>query len=96
MKVFFGILSFALFIFWLLLMARIVVEFVRSFSRDWRPRGAMVVVLETIMTATDPAVKLVRRIIPQVTIGAVRLDLSVMVLLFVAFIGSQLAFNASL
>jgi YggT family protein len=92
---FFQILGFALFGFWLLLIARIVVEFIRSFSRDWHPRGATVVILEIIMSATDPPVKLLRRLIPQLTIGAVRVDLSIMVLLFVAFIGMQLAFNAA-
>ena len=39
------------------------------------------------MTMTDPPVKLLRRLIPQLTIGAVRFDLSIMVLLLVAFIG---------
>ena len=81
MALFFEILGFALFVFWLLLIARVVVEFIRSFSRDWHPRGATVVVLELIMTLTDPPVKLLRRIIPQLTIGAVRFDLSIMVLL---------------
>ena len=75
MKPLFEILGFAFFIFWLLLIARIVVEFIRSFSRDWHPRGVTVVILEAIMTVTDPPVKLLRRIIPQLTIGAVRLDL---------------------
>ncbi len=92
---FFKILGFALFIFWLLLIARVVIEFIRSFSRDWRPRGATVVVLELIMSLTDPPVKLLRRLIPQLTIGAVRFDLSIMVLLLVAFIGMQLAFSAA-
>ncbi|MDI3313862.1 MAG: YggT family protein [Mycobacterium sp.] len=95
MTLFFQILGFALFLFWLLLIARIVVEFIRSFSRDWHPRGATVVVLEAIMSITDPPVKLLRRLIPQLTIGAVRLDLSIMVLLLVAFIGMQLAFQAA-
>ena len=95
MRVFFEILGFALFVFWLLLIARIVVEFVRSFSRDWRPTGATVVILEIILTVTDPPVKLLRRIIPQLTIGAIRFDLSIMVLLLVAFIGMQLAFSAA-
>jgi YggT family protein len=96
LAIFFQLLGFALFIFWLLLIARIVVEFIRSFSRDWRPRGATVVVLESIMTVTDPPVKLLRRLIPQLTIGAVRLDLSMMVLLLLAFIGMQLAFSAAM
>ncbi|MFM9033962.1 MAG: YggT family protein [Mycobacterium sp.] len=95
MKPIFAIVGFALFVFWLLLIARIVVEFIRSFSRDWQPRGVTVVILEAIMTVTDPPVKLLRRIIPQLTIGAVRLDFSIMVLLFLAFLGMQLAFGAS-
>lgn len=95
MALFYSIVGFALFLFWLLLIARIVVEFIRSFSRDWHPRGVTVVILETIMTLTDPPVKLLRRIIPQLTIGAVRLDFSIMVLLLLAFIGMQLAFNAA-
>lgn len=95
MALFFDILGFTLFVFWLLLIARVVVEFIRSFSRDWQPKGATVVVLELIMTVTDPPVKLLRRLIPQLTIGAVRFDLSIMVLLLVAFIGMQLAFGAA-
>ncbi len=95
LSLFFEILGFVLFVFWLLLIARVVVEFIRSFSRDWHPHGLTVVVLEVIMTVTDPPVKLLRRLIPQLTIGAVRFDLSIMVLLLVAFIGMQLAFNAA-
>ena len=95
MKLFFELLGFALFLFWLLLIARIVVEFIRSFSRDWHPRGVTVVILEAIMTVTDPPVNLLRRIIPQLTIGAVRLDFSIMVLLLLAFLGMQLAFGAA-
>jgi YggT family protein len=90
---FFDILGFALFVFWLLLIARVVIEFIRSFARDWRPTGFTVVVLEIILTMTDPPVRLLRRIIPQLTIGAVRLDLSIMVLLIVAFIGFETAWN---
>jgi len=95
LALFFEILGVALFLFWLLLIARVVIEFVRSFSRDWRPRGATVIILEIILSATDPPVKLLRRLIPQLTIGAVRFDLSIMVLLLVAFIGMQLAFGAA-
>jgi YggT family protein len=93
LPLFFDVLGFVLFVFWLLLIARVVIEFIRSFSRDWRPKGATVVILEVIMTLTDPPVKLLRRIIPQLTLGAVRFDLSIMVLLLVAFIGMQVAWN---
>ncbi|MGH3524429.1 MAG: YggT family protein [Mycobacterium sp.] len=93
MTLFVHIVGLALFVFWLLLIARVVVEFIRSFSRDWHPRGATVVVLEVIMSLTDPPVKLLRRLIPQLPIGAVRFDLSIMVLLLLAFIGMTLALD---
>ena len=95
MALLFEVVGFALFLFWLLLIARIVVEFIRSFCRDWHPRGATVIILEVIMTVTDPPVNLLRRIIPQLTIGSVRIDFSIMVLLLLAFIGMQLAFGAA-
>lgn len=82
---------YVLFAFWLLLTARVVIELVRAFAREWRPAGGVAVTLETIYTVTDPPVRLVRRIIPMVRIGGVGLDLSIMVLLLVVFIAMQLA-----
>lgn len=82
----FAVLYLVLFIFWLLLISRVIVEFIRSFSRDWRPTGVVVILLEVIFTVTDPPVKLLRRLIPPVNLGGIRLDLSIMVLLFVVFI----------
>ena len=79
-----------LFAFWLLLTARVVVELVRAFAREWRPAGGVAVALESIYTVTDPPVRLVRRVIPMVRIGGVGLDLSIMVLLLVVFIGMRL------
>jgi YggT family protein len=95
LRLFFYILTLVLAAFWMLLIIRVVIEFVRSFSRDWRPTGITVVVLEIILSLTDPPVKFVRRLIPQLTIGAVRFDLSIMVLLLFAFIGMQLAWGAA-
>ena len=80
------VLYYALFFFWLLLTARIVVELVRAFARDWRPGGGVAVSLETVYTVTDPPVKALRRVIPIVRVGRVGLDLSIMVLLLVVFI----------
>jgi YggT family protein len=80
------VLYYLLFFFWLLLVGRIVVELVRSFARQWVPVGPSAVALELIFTATDPPVKLLRRVIPVLRIGGVGLDLSIMVLLLVAFI----------
>jgi YggT family protein len=86
------VLYWVLFVFWLFLTARVVVELVRAFSREWRPAGGVAVTLETIYTVTDPPVRLVRRLIPMVRIGGVGLDLSIMVLLLVVFILMRLAY----
>ncbi|MET8428027.1 YggT family protein [Nocardia sp. NPDC059246] len=82
----FQVLNLLLFLFWLLLISRVIVEFIRSFARDWRPTGFVVIILEVIFTVTDPPVKLLRRLIPPVNLGGIRLDLSIMVLLFIVFI----------
>lgn len=85
------VVYYLLFFFWLLLTARVVVELVRAFAREWRPAGGVAVTLESIYTVTDPPVRLARRVIPMVRIGGVGLDLSIMVLLLVVFIVMQLA-----
>ena len=74
------LLWWALQIFWFLLLARIIVEMIQSFSRDWRPSGVMAVIFEILFTITDPPVKALRRLMPPVRLGAVALDLSVIVL----------------
>ncbi|MGH3951521.1 MAG: YggT family protein [Pseudonocardiaceae bacterium] len=86
------VIYWVLFVFWLLLVARIVIELVRSFAREWHPAGGVAVALETVYTMTDPPVRALRRIIPTVRIGNVGLDLSIMVLLLVVFILMQLAY----
>jgi YggT family protein len=76
----------ALFFFWLLLTARIVIELVRAFARSWPPAGGVAIVVESVYTVTDPPVRALRRVIKPIRIGGVGLDLSIMVLLLVVFI----------
>nr|WP_024793127.1 YggT family protein [Tomitella biformata] len=75
-----------LYLFWICLIGRIIVEFIRSFARDWQPKGLLVVVLELLFSITDPPVKLLRRLIPPVRLGQVRLDLSIMLLMLIIFV----------
>jgi len=85
------VVYYVLFAFWLLLTARVVVELVRSFAREWRPAGGVAVALETVYTVTDPPVRLLRRLIPTVRIGGIGLDLSIIVLLLVVIILMRVA-----
>jgi YggT family protein len=75
-----------LFLLWLLLTARVVVELVRSFARSWQPVGGVAIALKSVYTVTDPPVRAVRRVIKPIRIGVEGLDLSFMVLLAVVFI----------
>ncbi len=86
MYIFLNVAYLVLFVFWLLLISRIVTETVRSFARDWRPSGAVAVGLEAVFTVTDPPVRGLRKVIPSVPIGGARLDVSIMVLLLVVYI----------
>lgn len=75
-----------LYLFWICLIGRVIIEFIRSFARDWEPKGVLVVILEALFTITDPPVKLLRRLIPPIRLGQVRLDLSIMLLMLIVFV----------
>ena len=82
----FGFLSFVVFLYLLLLFARLVIGWIGVFARDWRPSGPLVVVLEVVYSATDPPLNALRKVIPPLTIGSIRLDLGFMILFFVTII----------
>ena len=75
------VVYFLLLLFWLFLLARVVIELIKAFAREWKPTGAVVVALEVVFTVTDPPVKFLRRLIPPIPLGAIRLDLSILILL---------------
>ena len=71
---------FALWFFFLLLIGRLVLDYIQMFARSWRPRGPLLVVAEIVYTITDPPLKALRRVIPPLRIGQITLDLSFLVL----------------
>jgi YggT family protein len=77
----------ALVLYWLLqvyffaLIGRFIVDLVLSLNPNWRPKGLVVVVVESIYTVTDPALKLIRKIIPPLRMGAIQLDFGWTILL---------------
>ena len=50
----------------------------------------MLVAAETVYTVTDPPLRFLRRIIPPLSIGQVRLDLAFLVLMLLVSFGLQL------
>ncbi|QGN57621.1 YggT family protein [Nostocoides sp. HKS02] len=84
-----SVLRFALFLFFVVLLGRLVLDWVQAFARDWRPRGVLLLVAEVVYTITDPPLKAVRKLIPPVTIGSLRLDVAFLVLM----LGTTLAMS---
>lgn len=80
------VLDFLLLLFLIVLLGRLVIDWVQVFAREWRPRGAVLVVAEGVYTVTDPPLKAIRRVIPPLRIGSVSLDLAFMVLLLAVYV----------
>lgn len=72
----FSLLKFVIWIFLVILIIRLVFDWVQMFSRDWRPRGSVLLVAEGVYSATDPPLRALRRVLPPLRIGAVALDLA--------------------
>ncbi|MDP9437100.1 MAG: YggT family protein [Actinomycetota bacterium] len=75
-------LQFVLYVFLVLLIFRIVMEYVFLLARSYRPSGLVAVGLELTYTVTDPPLKALRRVIPPLRLGSVQLDLGFLVLFF--------------
>lgn len=88
-----SIVAFAAYVLFVGVLIRVVVELTRGFARSWRPAGVTAVGLELVYSATDPPVRLLRRIIPPLRIGQVSLDLSVFILLILLWIVRIIAFS---
>lgn len=73
-----------------IVIARFIVDWVRLFARQWRPRGLMAVVLEMLYSVTDPPMRAIRKVIPPIRLGQILLDLSPMILLIILYILSAI------
>lgn len=76
-----SILLQALGLFKLALFARIIIDYVRMFARNWRPNSFLIAVFEFIYAITDPPMKFIRRFVPPLRLGGVAIDLAFIVLL---------------
>jgi YggT family protein len=70
------VLSIALSVYFIVLLARLVLDLARVFARQWRPRGFGLVLAEFVYVLTDPPIKFVRRFLPPLRVGGVALDFS--------------------
>lgn len=85
------VLSTALWLYFVVLLLRLVFDWVLLLSRSWEPKGPVVIILEIVYSLTDPPLRVLRRVIPPLRIGSVSLDLAFMVL----FIGVYIAMGVA-
>ena len=83
MRVVADVVYFALLVFLLLLIFRLVMEYVFLLARSYRPSGLVAAALELAYSVTDPPLKFLRRFIPPLRIGQVSLDLGFIILFIV-------------
>ncbi len=65
----------------LVMIGRLVFDYVQIFARSWTPSGFLLVLVEAIYSLTDPPLNLFRRFIPPLRIGSISLDLSFLVVI---------------
>lgn len=78
-----SIVYFALLVFLLLLIFRLVMEYVFLLARSYKPAGLVAVALELAYSVTDPPLKALRKVLPPLRIGQISLDLGFIVLFIV-------------
>jgi len=69
-------------LFKLALFARIIIDYVRMFARNWKPNAIFLGLFEIIYSITDRPMRFVQRFVPPLRLGAVSLDMSFIVLFF--------------
>ncbi|MGF6824433.1 YggT family protein [Microbacterium sp. ZKA21] len=81
-----GIVHTVLLIYIFVLFARLILDYIPLFNREWRPKGFGLVVAEAIYTVTDPPIRFFRRIIPPLRIGGLSLDFGFALTMFIVLI----------
>lgn len=77
-------------LYFVVLIGRLILDWVQIFSRDWRPTGPVLVLANGIYALTDPPIKALRRVVPPLRIGQVALDLGFLILILAVSIAQGL------
>ena len=81
-----AVLSFLLNLFFAALICRLVLDWIQVLAREWQPHGPVLVFAEAIYTVTDPPLKFLRRLIPPLSLGTIRLDMAFLVLMVIVIV----------
>lgn len=81
-----SIIELVVWLYIVILLARLVADWVQMFARSWSPRGPVLVGLEFVYSLTDPPMRLLRRLIPPLRVGGMSLDLSILLVLLICYV----------
>lgn len=81
-----AILNTLVLLFVLVLLIRLVLDWIPFFNREWRPTGAGLVAAELVYTITDPPIKFFRRFIPPLRAGGIAIDFGFTLTMLVCFV----------
>lgn len=93
MTIVFTLLYVLLLLFLLTLIIRLVFDWVQIFARQWRPRGAALVVASFVYHVTDPPLRRLRKLLPPLRIGNIALDLAFLILVIATGIAMSVTSN---
>ena len=69
-------------LFIIALIARLVLDYVQMFARNWTPKGIALVFAEFVFTVTEKPLAFVRKFVPPLRVGSVSIDLAFILLFF--------------
>jgi len=78
-----SLIYWALNLFLFALIARLILDYVRMFSPNWRPKGVVLAAAELVYSITDKPLAFTRQFVPPLRLGGIALDLSFIVVFFV-------------
>lgn len=88
-----AILMFALDIFRIVLLARIILDWVRALNPAFSPKGIFLILAELAYTLTDWVIKPISKVIKPIRVGGGYIDLSIIAVLVLLMILDYLLRN---
>lgn len=84
------IVSSLLSLYMLVLLVRVVLDWVQVLARQWRPEGVVLVLANLVYTLTDPPLRWLGRLIPPLRLGGIGLDMGFLVLVVAIIVAQNL------
>lgn len=81
-----AILNALILVFVLVLLVRLVLDWIPFFNREWRPKGAGLIAAELVYTVTDPPIRVFRRLIPPLRVGGIAIDFGFTLTMLLCFV----------